>query len=263
MIRKKIVAGNWKMNLDYEQAMSLASEVVHKIKDEVFTANVSVIAAPPFPYLYSVSKLFAGEPHMALAAQNCSDKESGAYTGEVSAAMLKSVGVKYVIVGHSERRDHFGEDTQVLTSKVKRILEQNLTPIFCCGEPLAIRKAEEHFMYVGKQIRESLFNFSKSDIEKIILAYEPVWAIGTGLTATAEQAQEMHANIRRMFTEQYGYETASKTSILYGGSCNASNAAELFACPDVDGGLIGGASLKSGEFAEIVKTAAKFGSNIV
>lgn len=263
MVRKKIVAGNWKMNLSYEQAMSLASEVVYKIKDEVFTSHVSVIAAPPFPYLYPISKLFNEQAHISLGAQNCSDKEFGAYTGEVSAAMLKSVGVQYVIVGHSERRDYFGEDAQVLAKKVKQIMEQGMTPIFCCGEPLSIRKADEHFMYVGKQIRESLFNLPASDIKKIILAYEPIWAIGTGLTATAEQAQEMHSNIRRMLSEQYGNETASEIAILYGGSCNASNAAELFACPDVDGGLIGGASLKSGEFTEIVKNAAKSGLHTV
>jgi len=194
-----------------------------------------------------------GALHYDIASQNCSDKKSGAYTGEVSVEMLHSIGVTYCVIGHSERREYFNETNAMLADKLDLCLEQFITPIFCCGEPLAIREAGTQNEYVAIQLKESLFHLSKDKIKDIVIAYEPIWAIGTGKTATTEQAQEMHAYLRTVLKGQYGSETAEHISILYGGSVKANNAKELFACPDVDGGLVGGASLVASDFIEIIK----------
>ena len=191
---------------------------------------------------------------MFLAAQNCNEHDSGAYTGEISVDMLKSVGATYVILGHSERREYFNENNQQLAAKVSKVLEQGLTPIFCCGEPLAIREQGDPYSYVNKQIEESLFHLASDEINQVVIAYEPIWAIGTGKTASSEQAQQMHKSIRDFLANQYGKERAENISILYGGSCKPDNARELFSQEDVDGGLIGGASLKSRDFIEIAKS---------
>jgi triosephosphate isomerase len=188
-----------------------------------------------------------------MGAQNCSEHEAGAYTGEVSAPMLRSIGIPYVILGHSERRQYFGENGKLLAKKVDMALKYGLTPIFCCGEPLQVREKNEHEKLVKQQVEEALFHLEATSIEKIVIAYEPVWAIGTGKTATAQQAQDMHAVIRRHIASKYDQSVADGISILYGGSVNAGNAKELFSCADVDGGLVGGASLKSREFTEIAK----------
>ncbi|RAU81471.1 triose-phosphate isomerase [Pontibacter arcticus] len=252
-MRKKIVAGNWKMNKTYEEALSLVSEIDNMVKDEV-NGDVTVVIAPPFPFLQGVGKLMQGNDKLHLASQNISEHESGAYTGEVSGAMLKSVGTEYVIIGHSERRMYHHEDAQTLYKKMKAALAQGLKPIFCCGEPLEERDAENHFEYVGKQLHDSLSYLSNEEFDQVVVAYEPIWAIGTGRTASSQQAQEMHAYIREQLARTFDAEAAYNTSILYGGSCNPGNAKELFSQEDVDGGLIGGASLKSRDFADIVKS---------
>ncbi|MDX5479042.1 MAG: triose-phosphate isomerase [Cyclobacteriaceae bacterium] len=252
-MRKKIVAGNWKMNLNFDEGQKLTSEIVNMLKDEN-VKDVSVVLNPPFPHLYPVKKLIGDTPNLYLGSQNCSDKASGAYTGETSAGMLASFGAKFVILGHSERREYFKESNELLTAKTKQALDNSLTPIFCCGEPLEIREAGTHESYVTQQLTESLFGFSPEEMSKIVIAYEPIWAIGTGKTASSEQAQEMHAAIRKHLASKFGQELANNISILYGGSCNPSNAQEIFSKPDVDGGLIGGASLKSRDFVEIVKS---------
>lgn len=252
-MRKKIVAGNWKMNKTLEEGKILASEVVNMVKDEL-RDDIKIVLCPPYIHLSALQALRENHPQLALGAQNCSDYPSGAYTGEISAAMLKSVGVEYVIIGHSERREHFGETDSLLAKKVDAALENELIPIFCCGEPLKVREREEQSEYVQKQVQNSLFHLSADEFGKVVIAYEPIWAIGTGKTASADQAQEMHATIRKQITDQYGEETANNTSILYGGSVKPDNAQELFACLDVDGGLIGGASLKSRDFLAIAKS---------
>lgn len=252
-MRKKIVAGNWKMNKTLDEAYVLTSEIAGMVNDEV-RGDVQVILCTPFPYLIPVLNLVANHPAIAVGAQNCSEHEWGAYTGETSAGMLASLKVRYVILGHSERRHYFNERGNVLPAKVDIALKHGLSPIFCCGEPLEVREKGDHEKLVRQQINEGLFHLDEGAIQNIIIAYEPVWAIGTGKTATAEQAQEMHAVIRRQLAEKYGEGNAENISILYGGSVNAGNAKELFACPDVDGGLVGGASLKSREFTEIVKS---------
>jgi len=249
---QKIVAGNWKMNNTIDEGLKLSSEIANMVADEV-SSDVKVILAPPFIHLTQVKNLIKGNDKLFLAAQNCSEHASGAYTGEVSAAMLKSIGASYVIIGHSERREFFKETNEQLAQKVDAALGNGLTPIFCCGEPLEIREAATYIDYVQQQLRESLFHLSAEAFEKIVVAYEPIWAIGTGKTASSEQAQEMHAAIRSFLEAKYG-DKAKDTSILYGGSCKPSNAKELFACNDVDGGLIGGASLKSRDFTDIVKS---------
>ncbi|MEP2773757.1 MAG: triose-phosphate isomerase [Fulvivirga sp.] len=249
---QKIVAGNWKMNNTIDEGLKLTSEITNMVADEV-SSDVKVILAPPFIHLSQVKNLIKGNDKLFLAAQNCSEHASGAYTGEVSAAMLKSIGARYVIIGHSERREYFKETNEQLAQKVDAALSNGLTPIFCCGEPLEIREAATYIDYVQQQLRESLFHLSAEAFEKIVVAYEPIWAIGTGKTASSEQAQEMHAAIRSFLEAKYG-DKAKDTSILYGGSCKPSNAKELFACNDVDGGLIGGASLKSRDFTDIVKS---------
>jgi len=250
-MRKKIVAANWKMNLTLQEALTLCSEVSNMLKDEQKN-QAEVLIAPPFVYLQSLKNLLEGSK-IILSAQNCSEHTKGAYTGEISAAMLASVGVKYVIIGHSERRLYYHETHRQIEDKINRALENDLKVIFCCGETLEIRNKNEHIAFVQNQLAGSLFQLSGEAIKNIVIAYEPVWAIGTGKTATSQQAQEMHREIRNYLAQKYGNTIAENLSILYGGSVNASNAAELFACPDVDGALVGGASLKSREFVEIVK----------
>jgi triosephosphate isomerase len=251
-MRQKIVAGNWKMNKTLDEANILASEIKGMVADEV-KGNVKVILCTPFPYLLSIKNLIGQDTRISVAAQNCSEHESGAYTGEVSAAMLKSLGIGYVILGHSERRQYFGEDGKLLAKKVDIALKHGLSPIFCCGEPLEVRESNGHEALIKKQIEESLFHLDAASLQKVIVAYEPVWAIGTGKTATSQQAQDMHAVIRKHLASKYGEAVANEITIQYGGSVNAANAKELFSQPDVDGGLVGGASLKSREFAEIIK----------
>jgi triosephosphate isomerase len=250
-MRKKIVAGNWKMNKTLEEAKILTAELMGMVADEV-KSNTEVIICTPFPYLISVKNQL-GNSNIKVGAQNCSEHDSGAYTGEVSAAMIKSIDVPYVIVGHSERRQYFGETNKMLALKVDKALANSLTPIFCCGEPLEIREKGEQETLVKQQVEESLFHLSTDVLQKVVIAYEPVWAIGTGKTATSQQAQDMHLVIRKHLASKYGQLVADSISILYGGSVKADNAKELFACADVDGGLVGGASLKSREFVEIVK----------
>lgn len=252
-MRQKIVAGNWKMNKTLEEALALASEVSNMVKDEVNT-DVLVILSPSFISLTAVGKLIEGQKRMALAAQNCHHKTSGAYTGEVSVDMLKSAGVSFVIIGHSERRMYFNETNEQLAEKTNLLLQNNIRPIFCCGESLEQREKGIHIDFVRQQLTESLFHLDTSQLQKVVIAYEPIWAIGTGKTASTAQAQEMHQVIRKHIASKYGEEAASEVSILYGGSANPTNAPELFACPDVDGGLIGGASLKSRDFLSIVKS---------
>lgn len=251
-MRQKIVAGNWKMNNTLNDGIKLTSEVVNMVQDEL-TNNVQVILGCPFTHLTSVQKLTNGTK-VALSAQNVHQEAKGAYTGEVSAAMLQSVPVQYVIVGHSERRQYFGETNETLAKKVDALLAHKLLPIFCCGESLDIREQGNHVDFVCNQLQEGLFHLSAADFAQLVIAYEPIWAIGTGVTASSEQAQEMHLAIRKFIAEKYGQEVANNTSILYGGSVKPGNAKELFACPDVDGGLVGGASLKSRDFVDIAKS---------
>ncbi len=251
-MRKKIVAGNWKMNKTLEEGKSLASEVVNMAGSEV-SSDIKLILCPPYVYLTSVSKLTEGS-NVGVGAQNCHTKESGAYTGEISAPMLADIGIQYVILGHSERREYFNETNAQLAEKVNIALKNNIVPIFCCGETLPQREKGIHIDFVKQQLTESLFHLSEEDFKKIVIAYEPIWAIGTGVTASSAQAQEMHAEIRKHLASNYGQAVADETSILYGGSCKPDNAQELFACPDVDGGLIGGASLKSRDFIDIAKS---------
>ena len=249
-MRKNIVAGNWKMNKNLQEGLNLASELNEALKGK--TLNCDVIIGTPYIHLANVAKEI-NTNKIGVAAQNCADKESGAFTGEISPAMIASTGAKYVILGHSERRAYYHETPKILKEKVLLSLKNDLTPIFCIGEVLEEREANKHFDVVKSQIEQSLFNLSEEDFKKIILAYEPVWAIGTGKTASPDQAQEIHAFIRKTIEEKYGKETAYNTSILYGGSCNAANAKELFSNPDVDGGLIGGASLEVGKFLPIIE----------
>lgn len=250
-MRKKIVAANWKMNLTLVQGEQLINDILNaglKLADDQV-----VVIAPPFPFLIRAKSLLKNYPGFYVAAQNCYSERCGAYTGEVSAEMLQSVGVEYVILGHSERREYFRETNDMLARKVNLALEFGLRPIFCCGEPLDVRQAAAQNNYVAGQLEESLFHLSTEQLRQVVIAYEPIWAIGTGLTASAQQAQEMHAFIRSQIAAKYGNDAALHQSILYGGSAKPDNAAALFACPDVDGGLIGGASLKANDFVAIVK----------
>ena len=250
MARRKIVAGNWKMNTTVPEGVALAKVVNEALKN--ITPNCDVIIAVPFTHLTAVNDVIdSSKP--GLGAENCADKKSGAYTGEVSAPMVASTGAKYVILGHSERRQYYGETAETLKEKTLLALENNLTPIFCIGEVLKERENGTYFDVVKAQIEDSLFNLSAEDFGKIFLAYEPVWAIGTGKTATDDQAEEIHAFIRKLIQDKYGKEVAENTSILYGGSCNPTNAKALFSKPNVDGGLIGGAALKADSFIEIAK----------
>jgi triosephosphate isomerase len=252
-MRKKIVAGNWKMNKNLEEGHWLTSEIVHIVADEV-PSDVWVVLNPPFVHLTSVRKLLPAIPNLFLGAQNCHHQANGAFTGEISVAMLKSIPVEFTIVGHSERREYFAETNAQLAQKTDLLLANDIQPIFCCGESLTIREAGNHLEFVANQLTESLFHLTAEQFGKVVIAYEPIWAIGTGRTATSAQAQEMHAYLRQHLAGKYGAEVADHTSILYGGSCNPGNAKELFACPDVDGGLIGGASLKSRDFVDIAKS---------
>jgi triosephosphate isomerase len=249
-MRKKIVAGNWKMNMDYAEGISLFSEIVNMVRDEQKGDQQAIICAP-FIHLNSLAKL--GGNTVQIGAQNCHQNESGAYTGEISAKMVKSVGCNYVIIGHSERRQYFAESDSLLAEKTNAALKNGLVPIFCIGETLDERNNGNYFNVIKSQLENGVLGLSTEDFAKIIIAYEPVWAIGTGLTASSEQAQEVHAFIREEVAAKFGAEIAEAVSILYGGSCNPKNAAELFAQPDIDGGLIGGASLKSRDFTDIVK----------
>lgn len=251
-MREKIVAGNWKMNKTLEEGKTLASEIVNMYADEV-NKDVKAVLCTPFIHLTSVKGIIGNAKNIFLGAQNCNDKESGAFTGETSVSMLKSVGVQYVIIGHSERREYYKESDEFLARKVDAVLAGGLIPIFCCGEPLEIREAETQYDYVTRQITASLFHLSADQLKKVVIAYEPIWAIGTGRTATSAQAQEMHEKLRAHLAGKYGTEVADTIPILYGGSCKPDNAAELFAGKDVDGGLIGGAALKSRDFIDIIK----------
>ncbi len=253
-MRKKIVAGNWKMNKDFQDAEDLMFEIVDELTEKG-SGETEVIICPPAVYL-EMSSDIAAENGFMVGAQNLSQWESGAYTGEISASMLHSMGITHCILGHSERRTYFGETDKVIATKVDLTLKYGMTPIYCCGEVLAERQAEKHFDVVRTQLSEALFHLGNEAVSQVIIAYEPVWAIGTGVTASSAQAQEMHAFIRSLLTEKYGKEVSDEISILYGGSCNAKNAAELFANPDVDGGLIGGAALKAADFVAIVNSFA-------
>jgi triosephosphate isomerase len=250
-MRKQIAAANWKMNLTYQQGEKLLDDILGA--GIPLAAHQQVIFAVPFPYLLMTRSEVEEEMNYEVAAQNCYHKKSGAYTGEVSVEMLHSAGVNYCVVGHSERREYFGETNAILAEKVNLCLDSNITPIFCCGEPLPVREAGTQNDFVALQLKESLFHLSAREIRQIIIAYEPIWAIGTGKTATTGQAQEMHAHLRSILAGHYGQDTADTISILYGGSVKAANARELFASADVDGGLVGGASLVAAEFTEIIR----------
>ncbi|NLA61680.1 MAG: triose-phosphate isomerase [Bacteroidales bacterium] len=249
-MRKKIVAGNWKMNKTLQEGVAFSNDLKELLAGK--TINCEVVVGAPFIHLSEVAKNFEGI-QVHVAAQDCANKESGAYTGEISAAMVASTGANHVILGHSERRAYYHETAELLKEKVELALANKLTPIFCVGEVLEERESGKHFEVVAAQIKDSLFELSKEDFSKLVVAYEPVWAIGTGKTASADQAQEIHAFIRKTIAEKYGQEVADNTSILYGGSCNAGNAKELFSNPDVDGGLIGGASLEADKFLPIIE----------
>ncbi|MDY5859272.1 MAG: triose-phosphate isomerase [Porphyromonas sp.] len=247
-MRKNIVAGNWKMNKTLQEGVAFVNELNETLAGR--SINCDVVIGAPFIHLATLASTAKG---FGIAAENCADKAEGAYTGEVSAAMVASTGAKYVILGHSERRAYYGETDAILAEKVQLALAQGLTPIFCIGEVKEERESGKHFQVVEEQIANALFGLSTEDFAKIVLAYEPVWAIGTGLTATADQAQEIHAHIRAFVAGKYGQQIADDCTILYGGSCNGSNAKELFSRPDVDGGLIGGASLAVDKFLPIIE----------
>jgi len=255
-MRKKIVAGNWKMNLDYSSGLSLFSEILNMVNDEV-RGDQEVIVCPPSLFVSSLAQLAKQNSRVSVGAQNCHQADSGAYTGEISASQVKSTGAEYVILGHSERRQYFGETNELLAKKTDAVLKNDLKPIFCIGETLEERNQNIHFQLIKEQLEQGVFHLSADDFAKVVLAYEPVWAIGTGVTASPEQAQEVHAFIRKEIAAKYGQEAADATTILYGGSCNPKNAAELFSQADIDGGLIGGASLKSRDFTDIIKAFNK------
>lgn len=246
-MRKKVVAGNWKCNTTVAEGVALAKEV----NDIVTATDVVVVLGTPYTHITEVVKTITNKS-ISVAAQNCAAEAKGAFTGEVSAAMVQSTGAKYVILGHSERREYYGETSEILNKKVALALANGLTPIYCCGEALPIRESGKQNEFVINQLQETVFTLSPEDFKKIIIAYEPIWAIGTGVTATTQQAQDMHKALRDAIAAKFGNDIAQDTSILYGGSCNAANAKELFANPDVDGGLIGGASLKAADFNTII-----------
>lgn len=250
MKRKKIVAGNWKMYMDYEEGRALANAVISHLQP----SETIVVLGTPYIHLKGISGLIKGVSNLKLAAQNCHQENNGAYTGEVSAPMLKSCGVDYVILGHSERREYFHETDALIARKIDAVMAQGMQPIYCCGERLEVREAGEHEALVSRQVSEALFHLNEEQMRQVVIAYEPVWAIGTGKTASPEQAQEMHRHIRSLIRKQYGDGIAEGLTILYGGSVKPANAAELFGQPDVDGGLIGGASLKAEDFIAIVES---------
>ncbi len=248
-MRRQIVAGNWKMNKTHDEAIELIENILNATYDD----SVQLIAIPPSVYASEIVGKVVGSK-MGVGVQNSSQHAAGAYTGELSSAMVKSIGVEYVLVGHSERREYFNEQNSVLAKKIDQLLANDLTPIYCCGEVLEEREAENHFNIIKNQIEEGLFHLTEDQLQNCIVAYEPVWAIGTGVTASSDQAQEMHHFIRSLLIEKYGLDVANTISILYGGSCKPSNAKELFANPDVDGGLIGGASLNASDFVAIANS---------
>lgn len=251
-MRRNIVAGNWKSNMSFSEADELINDIAEGLR-EFDNTDVDVVVCPPFPYLELIGDA-AEDVEFFVGAQNVSKFDNGAYTGEVSALMLQSMNMDYCIVGHSERRKYFFESNEDIAEKVNKLLAVDVTPIVCVGELLEDREEGRHFDLIRTQVSEGLFHLSEEQIQKVIIAYEPVWAIGTGKTATKEQAQEMHAFIRGLIAEKYSDDTAQEVSILYGGSCNAKNARELFAQTDVDGGLIGGAALKAADFIEIARS---------
>jgi len=251
-MRKQIAAANWKMNLTSQQGEKLLNDILNA--ESKLMDHQQVIFGVPFPYLTMASRAISKEFNYDVAAQNCSGKKKGAFTGEVSTEMLNSIGIKYCIVGHSERREYFAETNEQLADKLDRCLENSITPIFCCGEPLNIREAGTQNQYVATQLKESLFHLSAQQLQSVIIAYEPIWAIGTGKTATTAQAQEIHAYLRSVLASQYSNEAAQGISILYGGSVKPDNAKELFGCADVDGGLVGGASIVAADFITIIQS---------
>ena len=250
-MRKNIVAGNWKMNLKRDEGLNLVNDVINLLPSD---NEVEVVFAPSFIYLYKVNKMCLNLDRVSTASQNISKEESGAFTGEVSAEMIRSINVKYAIIGHSERREYFKETNEDLKQKVDVLLKNNLEVIFCCGESLNQREEKVHFDWIKSQISESLFHLSSNDFSKIVIAYEPIWAIGTGVTASSDQAEEIHKFIREIIAQKYGRELANNISILYGGSCKPTNAREIFSKDNIDGGLIGGASLNAESFVEIIKS---------
>lgn len=251
-MRTQIAAANWKMNLSLQQGSDLLDNIL--AKQHAMQPHQQVIFAVPFPYLGMAVEKIKGQANVFIAAQNCYSKKSGAYTGEVSVDMLLSINITHVVLGHSERREYFNESNSFLADKINLCLEAGLTPVFCCGEPLSVREAEGQDAYVAKQLEESLFHLSDEQVQKVVIAYEPIWAIGTGKTASNEQAQEMHASLRKLLADKYGDNVAGNISILYGGSVKGANAKDIFAQPDVDGGLVGGASLNADEFSTIIKS---------
>lgn len=254
-MRKQIAAANWKMNLTWQGANDLMDAIL-KTSHSLDGDRIALFAVP-FPYLDAMNQKIRGRQNVFIAAQNCSANKNGAYTGEVSAEMLQSLGIKYVIIGHSERREYQAESNSLLAEKINRCLEYGLAPIFCCGEPLSIREASTQNSYVEAQLKESLFHLTAEQASTLLIAYEPIWAIGTGKTATSEQAQEMHKHIRGVIARKFGEKAANDISILYGGSVKGNNATELFSQPDVDGGLVGGASLSAEEFSTIINSLRK------
>jgi len=255
-MRTKIVAGNWKMNKTFEEADTLIFDIIDQLEEKGKPEDVDVIICPPFIYLELAGDITEDSP-VFVGSQNVSQFEPGAYTGEISASMLRSMHIDFAIIGHSERRKYFKETDAELLAKARTALKHDIAPIFCCGELLEERNAGKHFDIVKNQLEHTVFKLDQEDFARVIIAYEPVWAIGTGVNATSEQAQEMHFFIRELIWNKFGAEIAADTTILYGGSCNAKNAKELFSMPDVDGGLIGGASLKAEEFVQIVKAAGE------
>ena len=254
-MRRKIVAGNWKMNLDFQEAQDLVENIANLCEEK--QPDCDIVICPPYLYLEMVTDMADDTQLFYVGAQNVNENESGAYTGEVSAKMLDSLGTNFCIIGHSERRKYFNEDNAVLAAKIKKLLEYQIVPIYCVGEVLEEREANTHFDVIKNQVVEGLFHLDVADMENIVIAYEPVWAIGTGKTATPAQAEEVHKFIRTLVAEKYGEDIAAQLRILYGGSCNAKNAADLFAQPNIDGGLIGGASLKAEDFISIAVQASK------
>ena len=251
-MRKKIIAGNWKMNKTFEEGMALVTEIVGMVKDE-YQGTAEVVLIPPFVHINAISRMVTDTNNIYIGAQNCSNHETGAYTGEVSAGMLKSCGSTYVIIGHSERRQYFNEHNEWLALKVDTALKNGLHPIYCCGETLEEREQNIHFTVLKTQISEGLFHLLPNQFSNVVIAYEPIWAIGTGKTATTNQAQEVHEFIRGIIREKYGNQIADDLTILYGGSVKAENAVELFSTQDIDGALVGGAALQSRGFVDIVK----------
>ena len=249
-MRKKIVAGNWKMNLNKITSKNLVLEILEKIENN----DINIIISPPFIYLEDTVKDCLRRDNVFIAAQNCSSYDNGAYTGEVSAKMLSTIGVDYVILGHSERRQYFSESNEVLNDKLTQAISNNLNIIFCCGEDLEQRENNEYFDVIKDQLNSTIFLLSKENFRNIVIAYEPIWAIGTGKTASSDQAQEMHFYIRSLIKDKYGDQVSNETTILYGGSCKPSNSLEIFSQNDIDGGLIGGASLNSTDFVSIIES---------